>query len=382
MRIIASAGSPNGWLEAMGYKGPLPSAIFDGEMLSGWYLSGVTFPDIKIPVDSDEIFVALQIDDKNFSYGYWNSGLLGSMTDIVNNSTVSEDKINQRMFRILNSDGQQIASFGMFTAGNYVYVDQAMGIHSYETASPKSPKNSAGGMTDNGVVPLRSPGGRGVFLHYKYDRTDPTKSFFRYYWGTKLIAELTGSQLTSAANGAPAYFTVFSVRPNIANSRGINIRSMVISDSMDFTLKVVNVRPVTLNNAAQWTGTVADLQEWLQAKTYLATAIETNASFDVNMAVNNAEISAMSATTPGSAQVLSLKTFLGARYVQSGGVSATFRVELFKNGVAYGSPVDVSIPANEDNTTFLTRKIMPIIPAELLLVKDIVNLSIKLTLVG
>ncbi len=381
MRIIASAGSPNGWLEAMGYKATLIPGIFDGEMLSGYYL-GTSFPDIKIPVDSDEIFVALQIDNKNFSRGSWSYPYLGSLTDIINNSTSSTDKISQRLFRILNSSGQIIASFGSINATANIATTDAHGIHTYEAASPKSPKASSGGVAASGISPLENPFGKGIYLHYKFDRTDSSKSFFRYYLGTDLIGGLTGSQLTTIADGAPAYFTVFSSRFSRSSSRGLNIRSMVIADSMDFTLKVVNAKPVTLNNAAQWTGSVADISEWLQAKTYLSTAVESNASFDIGLGVNNTEISGMSIAAGSSPAILSLKTFLAGRYVQTGGVSATFRVELFKSGVAFLTPMDIAIPANEDPNLFITRKVGDIALSENIKLGDLANITAKITLVG
>jgi hypothetical protein len=382
MRIIASAGSPNGWLEAMGYKGTLIPGIFDGEMLSGYYLgANLSFPDVKIPVDSDELFIALQIDSKNFSRGSYNAGYIGNCQDIINNSTLYDDKIVQRLFRILNSSGQLIASFGCVNGKNSISDIDAFGVHSYEVDSQKSPKASSGTQTGTGVCPIANSFGRGIFLHYKYDRTDPTKSFFRYYWGNTLLGELTGSQLTNNPDPVPAFFTVFSTRVK-PGSRGLNIRSLVIADQMDFTLKVINVKPTSLNNAAQWTGSLADITEWIPSKTYLSTAVESDASFDVNMGINNTEVSAMSVNTPLGSKILSLKVFLGARYVQSGGTSTRFKIELFKSGVSYLEPVELIIPANEDNTLFLAKKVINTALSNGDKLSDIANITVKITLVG
>jgi hypothetical protein len=131
---------------------------------------------------------------------------------------------------------------------------------------------------------------------------------------------------------------------------------MVISDTVDYSLRAYPYKPKALDSGNQFVGTIGALNSWIPDRTYMSSSAEYNVKCSFTLAV---PASGFYIVTPdpdlSREKIIQIDQYVATRYVQSGGVTANFRIH---NTVA-GGPDDYvfACPANENDTKHIIRKL-------------------------
>ena len=128
--------------------------------------------------------------------------------------------------------------------------------------------------------------------------------------------------------------------------------TLAVTDTEDYTLFAHALKPDAIVTS-DYDGVVANVQPWQQDKLYLSTATELGVALELSL-IRKYSSTGSSPITSANA-VHKLDQYFMGRYIQLGGVSVTFRLQLFNDTVAVTDPVDVVIPANESDDNYLTR---------------------------
>lgn len=326
MNIFAAAADYASWAELMGVKpgDPLDTRYFDQNT---YYLGGYA-PGIKIPVSGDKVFVKLGLASQTEKD--YNSQLYYSYGD--------------KFFTVYDSDGKLRVSLER--------VPQNYGIDNVGQYRWKTWHPDTGAVITTGAMWVGK-----VWEDWKDVYFEVTTSKIKFYISGQVINELDISGLSITEFGAVGFGQQWQWGNNATVSSSLpRILYLVVSDTVDYSLRAYPYKPKALDAGNQFTGTIDTLNSWLPDRAYMSSSAEYNVkcSFTLDVPANGYYV-----LTPGpdliTEKVIQIDQYLATRFVQSGGITANFRI----HSTTAGGPDDyvLACPANEDDTKHLIRKL-------------------------
>ena len=327
MKIFAAAADYASWAELMGVKpgDALVTGCFDQNTC---YLGGYA-PGIKIPVSGDKVFVKL--------------GLASQSENDYNNQFFYS--YGDNFFTVYDSAGKLRISLERIV--HFYGINGNTSAYRWKTLNP-----------DTGAVITTGDMWAGVkFDSWKDVYFELTTSKIKFYIAGQVMNELDISGLSITEFGAVGFgqqwqwwndATVSKSRPRILY--------LVVSDTVDYSLRAYPYKPKALDVGNQFTGTIDTLNSWLPDRAYMSSSAEYNVkcSFTLDVPANGYYV-----LVPGpdliTEKVIQIDQYLATRFVQSGGITANFRI----HSTTVGGPDDyvLACPANEEDTKHLIRKL-------------------------
>lgn len=376
MTILAAAADPHSWAKLMGYTEA--DANFT-------YLTDYTYPLFNIPpkvpkVDltgKSEVFIKMFLPtghrytaspDASGGYGDHNSA-----------------------FCIKNTDGHPIIGFGYNCgAGTLIISNSTMGVTLYDgTVNKVKVQNIQSGVHFPKLTRLgyTTTTCNSLYAHVKIDQSTPANSFVKLYINGSLVLSILGSDVHKATN---MNIKELSIGEYITQSPSSNfvtgkISQLVVSDTPDFSLKTLPLKPSSLSTPNDFSGVIGNINGIYQDTNYLSTALETNAVCTIKL--NPPTISGGTPYTANNSHTIeTIDLYAMCRYMQTGGVSCNFSAALYDNTTKISDDVLFNIPANQDETKYLTDFIGRLVQNTVTLgkysISNMTNLFVRITLVG
>ena len=326
MNIFAAAADYMSWASLLGIKpGDAP---ITGNFDQNTFFLGGQANELKIPVSGDKVFVKLGLAAQQSDY---NMQIYYSYGD--------------KFFTVYDNNGKLRVSLErciMFYGldGNSAYR--------WKTYDP-----STGDVLTTGEMWLGTLWEAGKSVYFEV-----TPASIKFYISGRLINSLDISSL--AITGFSYIGFGKQVQWSGSMTERPRILYMVVSDTVDYSLRAYPYKPKVLDAGNQFTGTVDTLNSWLPDRSYMSSAAEYNVkcSFSLDVPATGYYYG-----NPGPDlsvdKIISIEQYIAARYVQAGGVSANFRI----HNTVTGGPVDYTLvcPANEDDTKTIFRKLPTIL---------------------
>ena len=131
---------------------------------------------------------------------------------------------------------------------------------------------------------------------------------------------------------------------------------MVISDTVDYSLRAYPYKPKALDSGNQFVGKIGALNSWIPDRTYMSSAAEYNVKCSFTLSVPATGYYVLDPEPDLTTnKIIQMDQYVAARYVQSGGISANFKI----HSTLADGPEDYTLvcPANENDTKSLIRKL-------------------------
>lgn len=392
MNILAAAADQMSWAKLMGipantFLETTFAALFNGnEYILTQNKADVYRPTVALSSSPSTVFTKLCV----------------SYRAVINGSEVSDNvgspvESREYLLVIKNSAGYKILSVGYepysigfnFTAGLHLYTWSGTSantlVQKYQLGGfgLVEVADSRGAFTNNSQTPLS------IFVHYDLDT--PANSVIRVVSSAGIkVLELLGVACNSSANLTMANMYIGCVWNSTPLGNYYNVMHLsylVVADTEDYTLKATTLKPNAFGATNEFTGAIANIQAWLQDTRYLTSPNEVDTTTIINLtpkAVSNGNLHNELLQTINSIAAIDLY-FMG-RYIQTGGVSITFRLNLMVNGADATATKDVVIPANEDDTKYcgryISKAITNLISTAHFTATDLTTLAVKIKLVG
>lgn len=324
MNIFAAAADYMSWASLLGVKpGDAPLTwMFDQNVI---YLGAQPF-ELKIPVSGKTVFVKLGLAtitsadrDAQFTYSW-----------------------GDKFFTIYDSNGKLRISLERLSAYN-----NSTGGYRWKTWNPDT-----GAVITTGNIWLGA-----AWENWKDIYFEVTTTAVKFYISGQLINTLDISSL-----GITGFAQIgFGQQVNSSSNLGMSTARprflyLVVSDTIDYSLKAYPYKPKALDSSNQFTGTIDMLNSWLPDRSFMSSSAEYNVKCAFNLSVPTSGYYYSSPSPDLTVEkILQMDQYIGARYVQSGGVAANYRV----HNTVDGGPDDYvfSWPANEDDTKSIFRKV-------------------------
>lgn len=380
MKIFASACDPVSWCKLLGvnsstllssmttYFGTNSGLFNNNALISGNILRYLSDKYVSIPVTGKHCFMK------------WD--YLTSCIDNYNKTWAYDPR---KFIELYNSADELIASIGFNSAISFDATQAKSGLFSWTKAG--AVKNSV----IEGSVPWKIIGvpdgyygerahNTGYALDYFVDPDTPANSYFAIYAGNREIARLTADQLTDNPNNIVAkivfmrnWSTGFST-----SYYGFSVNNLVVTDTPNFALKAVTVRPQALTYSVDFTGPITNISDTLQDANYISSSAETGKYIEFSLAkwTPNSNVTLRDFV---QTKFLNLDIYFYGRYSQVGGISATFTITVFDDQGAKVLEKDIVVAANEDNIYYQT-KFVDSVTLTLLPFSQIVSGKVRITL--
>ena len=346
MQVFANLCEPHSFMRSIMKSGETYSIaeckFFEGLSLNTSALKKA-FPNnsITVPVTGHTLFAKIYIDWINMHTSYQMSGDY------------------RKLMEVFNLSGQLLFSIGL-KASNYITTDfQPLAVYTWNVdGSLKTTK-----VETSGLYPLavfrnctdRTPN-RALSYHYVNDPNDIANSKIDIYYGSDLLLTLSGNELGNHIDRDPA--TAYFYR-NFFNTSSTNFQHRIgyiaVTDTLDFSLEPVVLKPLALTYSADFTGTVAALKENFQDEVYVSCSAETGKYIEFTLGKMTGNYGSL--VTNGD--LVSGAMAFYSRYLQIGGTSATFTISIYNGAILYYSE-DVTVAANENSLYYQTKMLSAI----------------------
>ena len=323
MNIFAAAADYASWAELMGVKpgDALVTGCFDQ---NAFYL-GSQAKEIKVPVSGDKVFVKLGLASQR--YTDYNSQIYYSYGD--------------KYFAIYDNNGKLRVSLERVV--QFYGIDN-VGQYRWKTWHPDT-----GAVITTGAMWVGK-----AWENWKDVYLEVTTTVIKLYISGIVISTLDISSLGITGFG----FIGFAKHQQWSGSAAElpRVLYMVISDTVDYSLCAYPYKPKALDAGNQFVGTVDTLNSWLPDRAYMSSSAEYNVKCGFTLDV---PASGYYNITPGpdlsKEKIIQMDQYVATRFVQSGGVTANFRI----HHTVAGGPDDYvfACPANEDDTKHILRKL-------------------------
>ena len=267
----------------------------------------------------------------------------------------------RKFIEVLNLNGKLLFSIGLAAnpyggSGGDV---QPLSVYTWnEDGSLKTSKTETSGLYPLAVFSNytgRAPN-RALSYHYVNDPNDITKSKIDIYYGSELLLTLSGPELGNHIDRDPAtaYFYRNTFTTDSTNYRH-RIGYIIVTDTLDFSLEPVILKPLALTYSADFTGTVAALKENFQDEVYVSCSAETGKYIEFTLGKMTGNYGSL--VTNGD--LVSGAMAFYSRYLQIGGTSVTFTISIYNGAILYYSE-DVTVAANENSLYYQTKMLSAI----------------------
>ena len=380
MKIFASACDPVSWCKLLGvdssvlvsamttYYGDTAGLFNNNALITGNVLRYIPGKYVSIPVTGNRCFMKWEY-----------------IRSRIDNGTKKWTYDPKKFIELYNSADELIASIGFNSAISFDSAWAKTGLFSWTKAG--AVKNSLIEDTTPWKI-IGVPDGSyyerehntGYALDYFVDPDTPANSYFAIYAGNREIARLTADKLTDNPNNTVAKI-VFMRNWSTEYSTsyyGFSVNNLVVTDTPNFALKAVTVRPQALTYSADFTGPITNISDTLQDANYISSSAETGKYIEFSLAkwTPNSNVTLRDFV---QTRFLNLDIYFYGRYSQVGGVSATFTITVFDDQAAKVLEKDIVVAANEDNIYYQTKFVDSVTMA-LLPFPQIVNGKVRITL--
>ena len=323
MKIFAAAADYASWAELMGVK-PGNAKVTGCFDQNAFYL-GSQAKEIKVPVSGGKVFVKLGLASSNVTD--YNDQLYYSFGD--------------KYFAIYDNNGKLRVSLERIVP--YYGIDN-VGQYRWNIWNP-----ATGTIITTGDMWVGK-----AWEDWKDVYLEVTTTVIKLYISGVVINTLDISSLGITGFGFIGFakhtqwFGGVSELPRVLY--------MVISDTVDYSLRAYPYKPKALDAGNQFAGTVNTLNSWLPDRTYMSSSAEYGVKCGFTLAV---PASGYYIIAPGpdlsKEKIIQMDQYVATRYVQSGGVAANFRI----HHTVAGGPDDyvIACPANENDTKHILRKL-------------------------
>ena len=343
MQIFAAAADPHSWLKLMG-QSPTDANNYATNFSGNSLKWGTKFPKITIPVSGNDIFLKFRI-----------SGYCWAWEGI---QTYFFRAPPHKFISFKNAAGKIVFSVGWLPY-NSVYTNDYPNITQVDFGIFKwDDTNSTPVSFTSFNKPLTSLGEvtRDCFLSIAFHLDSIIESNSNVKVNGSNSIDTTINDATNISAVTDKVVTNVVIGDGITASGTttywyVNIASMICSDTVDHSLKAVSLKPSSFGTINDFTGSISNVTSALQDKLYLSSAAEIGSTVEINLS----DLPAIYTDT--STIVHKLDQYFMGRYIQLGGVSVTFELQLFNDTIAVTDPIDVVIPANENEDQYLTRYI-------------------------
>ena len=326
MNIFAAAADYASWITLLGVKpGDAPmSGYFDQ---NAFYL-GAQPGELKIPVTGNKVFVKLGLAslsatsyDDQFYYSY-----------------------GDKFFNVYDSDGKLRVVLERFVLHK---SPNGQSSYRWKTYNPDT-----GAVLTTGALWLGK-----TWESWRDISFEVTTTAIVFYISGNVVNTLDVSSLGITGFG----FIGFGKQLYWYENPGMNTSKprfmyIVVSDTLDHSLRAYPYKPKALDSGNQFVGTIDTLNSWIPDRTYMSSAAEYNVkcSFTLSVPANGYYLFDPEPDL-ATEKIIQMDQYVAARYVQSGGISANFKI----HPILAGGPEDYTLvcPANEDDTKSLIRKL-------------------------
>lgn len=391
--ILAAAADPHSWLEL--FRLPKNSVTNAATLTTGTNVYELFCKDpnfASLALSANELFIKFNIN----TMGYY------VLNDTHTNYAMRGDP--RLLFAIKNANGKIIASMGFQIKGtaDTVAISGKLAIFIWNeldgTTNTKlvSPITTVVSSSDVYTV-LNSAFiacDHTISLHLKIDTGTPANSVMRMVINGVIAAEIIGSAVNASTNLVMTTLTIkeFITSSNLYQTNvsdyylAARMTYMVIADFADYSLTAYPLKPSAFGTVNDFTGVIDNITSWAQDQLYLSTSAETAVSVDIKLTTASFTGNAKLYKNDTSNTIAALFNYGMFRYIQSGGVSATFSITLYVGTTPASEATNVVITANLDDTKYQTAQISKVITNLIssgnFTLADLNNLYARITLVG
>ena len=319
MKIFAAAADYASWITLLGVKpgDAPPVGIFDQNVI---YL-GAQPEELKIPVTGNKVFVKLGLASL-------------SVTDYGSQLNYSN---GDKFFNVYDSNGKL-----------RVVLERLTNAYRWKTYNP-----------DTGAVLTTGAGWSGIaWEHWRDISFEVTTTAIVFYTSGRKINTLDISSLGITEFGFIGFGSQYR---NVYGATGMDANKprfmyIVVSDTLDHSLRAYPYKPKALDSGNQFVGTIDTLNSWIPDRTYMSSAAEYNVKCSFTLSVPASGYYLLDPEPNLDVEkIIQMDQYVAARYVQSGGISANFKI----HSTLADGPEDYTLvcPANEDDTKSLIRKL-------------------------
>lgn len=380
MKIFAGACDPVSWCKLLGVDSSvLVSAMTasyganeglfnNNALITGNIIRHIPNKYVSVPVTGKRCFMKWEY-----------------LLSRVNNGTKTWKYDPKKFIELYNSADELIASIGFNSVMSFDVTWAKSGLFSWTKAG--AVKNSVIEDTTPWNI-IGVPDGSnderahitGYALDYFVDPDTPANSYFAIYAGNREITRLTADQLTDNPNNTVAKIVFMRNWSSGFSSTyyGFSVNNLVVTDTPNFALKAVTVRPQALTYSNDFTGPITNINDTLQDANYISSSAETGKYIEFSLAkwTPNSNVTLRDFV---QTKLLNLDIYFYGRYSQVGGVSATFTITVFDDQGAKVLEKDIVVAANEDNIYYQT-KFVDSVTLALLPFSQIVSGKVRITL--
>ena len=397
MTILAAAADPHSWLSLFG---PEPNTVTNATAIASTvgannlfqlYRKNAKAPKLAIG-GTNEVIVKFEVV----------AGAYYIMDDATSELGYRGDV--RLLFAIKNTDGNVIAACGYELAtGNLdrIKINSPISIFTFNALDPLSATKSVAAITTvnapTALPPTKGPSFYNTSIPVAFsmhvDIATPANSYIRLTMYGKVVAEIAGETVHASSNMnlGEISITEFITSSNLGPAGtdyycNAQMSYLVVSDVIDNSLKAFTLKPSAFGANNDFTGTITALTPWQQDKVYLSSASELGAKVDVKLTATSVQGTALLGMAADITDVKKLQLFGMFRYIQVGGVSATFGVTLLVGTTVATEQILITIAANESDDNYLNRKIGEVITSLIstsnFTITDLNNLYARIELVG
>lgn len=278
---------------------------------------------------------------------------------MLNTGNSGYNSARSGFFALFNSDNKLMCTIGWHDTASSI---SKMVVRAYD---------DAGAVTKTTLIPhtlpLNADTSYASRLFTFYVGLEPSTGRKRltlhYFGGT--FGEIYDDAVTSVTNLTIGKLTMNPV--TISSYSTPVLADIVITDTENYALESVVVKPAALAAGNQFTGVIGSLRTWTQDRAYISNSSEVNVTASFTISYPNSDIGYYTAISNSSIikpsimidqlyDVIQYDQYFMGRYVQDGGSSVTF-TGYMKNSSDNDlvSSHTVNIPANQDDTTYLVK---------------------------
>lgn len=348
--ILAAAADPHSWCDLMGIDIETTNAT----AALGFYNNTLNLFAAKpaipvVPLSANSLCI-------NLAFVY---GVMYTQTGGNANNGLSSDW--RKVITIKNSAGYPIFSFGYTTSGSNADTINRLKFFIWDGTATQAllgttalNTNIVPEVTDTNVRATNN-----MFNFYiNIDTVTPANSVAVAYLDGLQVLNLSGAALHLAGALTFASLTIgTSYTTNPAAIGTVRMAAMIASfvalDYQDFTVYAVPYKPSAIGSVNDFTGVIANITSWLQDKLYFTTSVEVGATVEFIMAIPAVGYAYLADVASAMYAPKQIKSYLGGRYIQAGGVSITYTVTLYSGTTQISNPVSVVVNANENDDQYL-----------------------------
>ena len=320
--------------------------------LFGCTANGSLAKPLVIPVaDSPQLIVNFKTAKQHFWYRQDNRGAGDG----------------RKLFKFLNSSGQLLFSIGFDSATALMRSSGLICIFTYDSAGTQLSKvtttlDMMAGLNfynSGGTTPQTSY--KNINISANIDVATPVNSYIRIYKDSYLCGELAGSACITNENPLVNSIKVRDniTTPPISGDISTYISELIVSNTLDFSLRAYTLKPGTLTAGNQFTGVVTSIQGVSQDKNYIASAAELNTKAEFSL-IRSPNLYGNSGIALSEIlhKIKNLDIYYMGRYIQAGGVSVTIGGSLSNDTTTIIPQVTDVIAANAVDDYYLTKKLV------------------------